>query len=130
MCIWVDGPFIWCSAEGLWAKFNMAWSTRFPPSEEGVRGAQPSKGALKLGFCGLTIEQLVPRPIRITCGKLVQDLKAKLVHHLKDAPAMGGAAGGTGPGPTPMSGASLHLIQEPPSVKNPLQRCVACARRP
>ena len=57
------------------AEFYGAWVTRFPPLEEGVKGAQPSKGALVLEFCGLTITQLETRPIRITCGKPVQDLK-------------------------------------------------------
>ena len=125
VCIWVDDSFIWCSSGNLWAEFYEAWSTRFPPSEEGVKGAQPSKGVLRLEFCGLTVEQLLSGAIRITCGKLVQDLKAKLVPHWKDFSAMGGGADGTGPGPTPMTGDLLRNMQEPPSAKDPLERCVA-----
>ena len=75
LCILVDGSFIWSSSKVLWAEFYEAWTTRFPPLEEGVKGAQARKGALVLGLCGLTITQLETRPIRTTCGKPVQDPK-------------------------------------------------------
>jgi hypothetical protein len=83
ICIFVDDSFIWCSCDELWEEFYAAWSERFPPSEEGLKGARAaaSMAVADLEFCGLTIERAADGLIRFSCGKLVVDLERKLLEH-------------------------------------------------
>ena len=110
ICIWVDDSFIWCSDDSLWAEFYEAWSVRFPPSEEGVKGAVASEAKVcELEFCGLTIATAADGCLEITCGKLVADLEVKLsLHGPHEVHAK------------PLKDTAIQVLREPPTVADPL----------
>jgi len=107
ICIHVDDSFIWCSDEVLWQRFFAAWSERFPPSEEGLKGALAviAAEATQLEFCGLTFTINDEGSFEVSAGKLVRDLEAKLAVH--GAPA--------GDFTTPMAADAIQALRAPPT---------------
>ena len=107
ICIHVDDSFIWCSDEVLWRRFFAAWSERFPPSEEGLKGALAAIAAeaTQLEFCGLTFTINDEGSFEVSAGKLVRDLEAKLAVH--GAPA--------GDFTTPMAADAIQALRAPPT---------------
>jgi len=110
VCIYVDDSFIWCSDDALWAEFYGAWSERFPPSQEGLKGASAADAAVtELEFCGLTISGKPGGSLEFSCGKLMADLARKLAPF--EVPAAVG---------TPLKDSGIQELREPPSARDPL----------
>jgi hypothetical protein len=110
VCIYVDDSFIWCSDDGLWAEFYAAWSARFPPSEEGLKGASAADSAVAVReFCGLTISSKPDGSLEFSCGKLIADLARKLAPYPVPATIA-----------TPLKEVGLQELRQPPSEADPL----------
>jgi hypothetical protein len=112
ICIHVDDSFIWCSDSSLWERFFAAWSARFPPSQEGLKGALAAieAEAKELEYCGLTLTILDDGTrLTVSAGKLVLDLQAKIAGYPVANEAF-----------TPMKSSALQELREPPTVGDPL----------